>query len=278
MKRLLNKLRGSSTVRVDADDFEAIPWSELWRFRELFAYFAWRDFLVRYKQTFIGIVWAVLEPVIRMVVLTVVFKEIAGMDDSTPVAIFAAILPWQFFRKSVNTASLCLVENRNIVSKVYFPRLVLPSSTILVNFVDFFINFAILIILMIAYGDPISWRIIAIFPLIILTALLALGIGLFIAPLYVRYRDFKMILAFAIEIGLFITPVGYQTATLDADIRDLIIYNPLTGIIDAFRWAVFGQQPPELLAIAFSMGSIVLLIYFGIRYFRRAEQWLTDII
>lgn len=269
-------------TEVDARNLNNLPWGELWRFRELFLFMAWRDFLVRYKQTAIGILWAIIEPLLRMIVLTLVFQKIAGLESSNPVMVFAGVLPWQFFRMSLNTSALSLVNNRNIVQKVYFPRLIMPSSSVLVNLADFLIGFVILLALMLAYGVPLRWELVLVFPLILFAGLFAFGMGLFISTLYVKYRDFKLILPFLLEIGMFLTPVGYSTAdvekTLSAPMFFLYSLNPLVSVVDGCRWAILGGAPINLLSFGISLTVTLALSWVGLRYFRRAEQWFADII
>jgi lipopolysaccharide transport system permease protein len=277
---MLKKLnfKPSRTVTVDAANLDAIPWTELWRFRELFGLLAWRDFLVRYKQTAIGIFWALLEPLIRMVVLTVVFKEIAGMQEITPVVVFAGVLPWQFFRQSLSASSFCLVNNRAMVSKVYFPRLILPASSIMVNFVDFVINFTILLCLMLAYGEPLTFKLLALLPLVMLAGALALGVSCFMSAMYIKYRDFKLILPFILEIGMLATPVGYRLEDVPEHLRLFYYLNPVTGIVDSCRWAVLDGATLYAPGLALSIAVTALVLMTGLRYFRHAERWFTDLI
>lgn len=264
-------------TRVDADNLDAIPWQELWRFRELFVLLAWRDFIVRYKQTAVGILWAIIEPLVRMVVMHFVFNIVADMENDL-VVIYAGLMPWQLFRNSLNTSSLSLVQNRGIVAKIYFPRLIMPSASIMVNFVDFIIQSVILIALMLALGYEITPRLLLLPFLVVLAGFLALGIGLFISTLYVRYRDFKIVLPFLLEIGVFITPVGYQSTDVPPEVQTLYALNPVTGIVDAFRWAILGQADFNGLAMAVSMVMTLLVMYFGLRFFRHSERWFADII
>jgi len=276
--KLIQELKGDGKVRVEADRLDALQLPELWRFRELFLSLAWRDFLVRYKQTAVGVLWAVLDPLLSMAVLVLIFGVIAKLPGSTPVTVFAGLLPWQMFTLSLNGAAPSLLNNQALLSKIYFPRLILPTSSVMVNIVDLLINFVILVILMLLWGTPITWRLILVIPIASLAILMALGLGLFFSSLYVKFRDFKMLIPFILKIGLLITPVGFQLSNMDKHIQAAMAFNPLTGIIECCRWAVLPDYtffwPSLLTSIAF----ILFLLYFGFRFFRRSEKWFADII
>ncbi|MGF1452304.1 MAG: ABC transporter permease [Opitutales bacterium] len=270
---------------VDASRLTSIPWDELWRFRELFLFLAWRDFLVRYKQTAIGIFWAVLQPVLQMIVLTIVFGSVAGMEENEgqpyAIMVLAGILPWQFFAQSLNFGSLSLINNHPLVAKTYLPRLLLPASTIAVNFIDLAIALLLLLILMPLFGVWYSWTMLAILPLTLLATLLSLGCALFVSALNVKYRDFKYVLPFFIQIGLFATPVGWSSDRLleQPEIVQWLFYlNPMTGVVDGFRWAVFGEGNIQWSAFGVSVVGTLLLAHFGLRFFRRSEAWFADVI
>jgi lipopolysaccharide transport system permease protein len=258
-------------------------WRDLWLYRELFAILAWRDVSVRYKQTVIGILWAVLRPLLTMIVFTVVFGRIAGLpsDGAAPYAlmVFAGMIPWTLFSTALSDAANSLINNANLISKVYFPRVIVPSATIVVSLVDFFISFFILILMMIFYQYWSGWQILLL-PVFILLALLAsLGPSLWIASLNVKYRDFRYIIPFIVQFGLYISPVGFSSSLVPDQWRLLYSINPMVGIIDGFRWCLLGESsliyfPGFLL----SLFVIVFFLWFGIRTFRKTEKTFADII
>ncbi len=269
-------------VVVDAGRLTSIPWVELWRFRELFLFLAWRDFLVRYKQTAIGIFWVVLQPLLTMLVLTVVFGQVAGLAtaEGPPymLVVLAGLLPWQFFSQSLNFGSLSLINNVPLVSKTYIPRLLLPASTVVVNFVDLAISLVLLLILMPILGVPYTWKLLAVFPLILVAAMLSLGAAFFTSALNVKYRDFKYVLPFFVQIGLYITPVGFSSDRVPVDLQWLFYLNPMTGVVDGFRWAVLGSASVQWPSFGLSLLGTVVLFVLGLRFFRRSESWFADVI
>ena len=221
-------------------------WRDLWRYRELFYFLAWRDILVRYKQTFIGMAWALIRPFLTMIVFTVVFGKIANLptegDAPYPILVFAAMLPWQFFANSLAECSNSLIGNANLISKVYFPRLIVPTSAVVVSFVDFMISGIILLGLMAWYDFVPSWRIV-ILPLFIAIAFAAsTGAGLWLASLNVQYRDFRYIVPFIVQFGLYVSPVGFSSNVVPEQWRFLYSLNPMVGVIDGFRWAILGGE------------------------------------
>jgi lipopolysaccharide transport system permease protein len=257
-------------------------WKDLWRYRELFYFLAWRDILVRYKQTAIGIVWALIRPLLTMIVFSVVFGKIAKLPSGGapyPIMVFTAMLPWQFFATSFAEAGNSLITNANMISKVYFPRLVMPTSAVIVSFVDFLISFTILIALMIWYGFVPDARIILL-PLFILLAFAAsMAGGLWIAALNVRYRDFRYIIPFIVQLGLYISPVGFTSSIVPDKWRLLYSINPMVGVIDGFRWAILGGEyqlywPGFLLSLAL----VAIILFTGIVYFRKTEKTFADVI
>jgi lipopolysaccharide transport system permease protein len=233
----------SHSLSIEAGRSELQYWRDLWRYRELFYFLAWRDILVRYKQTVIGIAWAILRPLLTMIVFTVVFGHLAKMPTQGvpyPILVFAAMLPWQFFANSLSECSNSLINNANLLSKVYFPRLVLPTSAVIVSFIDFLISGIILLGLMIGYQFVPTWRILAL-PLFILIAFgIAMGAGLWLAALNVKYRDFRYVVPFIIQFGLYISPVGFSSSIVPEQWRWLYSLNPMVGVIDGFRWAILG--------------------------------------
>lgn len=267
---------------IEAGRAERQYWKDLWRYRELFYFLAWRDILVRYKQTAIGIAWALIRPFLTMVVFTVVFGTLAKLPSEGvpyPILVFAAMLPWQFFANSLSECSNSLITNSNLISKVYFPRLIVPTSAVVVSFVDFMISGMILLGLMAWYNFVPSWRILTL-PLFILIAFAAaLGAGLWLASLNVQYRDFRFIVPFIVQFGLYISPVGFSSTVVPEQWRLLYSVNPMVGVIDGFRWAILGGEA-QLYWPGFilSMGLVTLLLVSGVWYFRKMERTFADVI
>ena len=257
-------------------------WNDLWRFRELFLFLAWRDILVRYKQTAIGLAWSLIRPFLTMIVFTVIFGRLAKLPSEGvpyPILVYAGMLPWQFFATSFTDASNSLLNNSNMLTKIYFPRLIIPVSTVIVNLVDFLISFIILVGLMIWYHFAPSWSILFLPLFLILAILTALGAGIYVAALNVKYRDFKYIVPFVVQFGLYISPVGFSSNVVPDKWRLLYSINPMVGIIDGFRWSILGGDshiflPGMIISIAF----IFFLFIFGIIYFRKTEKSFADII
>jgi len=269
-------------IIIEAGRSERQYWRDLWNYRELFFFLAWRDILVRYKQTVIGILWALLRPLLTMVVLTVVFGKWAKMPSEGvpyPLLVFAAMLPWQFFANTFSSASQSLITNTNLISKVYFPRLVIPTSSVVVSFVDFLISVVILFVLMVWYDFWPTWRIIGL-PFLILIAIgAALGAGFWISALNVKYRDFRYIVPFIVQFGLYISPVGFSTSVVPEQWRWLYSLNPMVGVIDGYRWALLGKHTLIFLpGFVLSIVLVVLLLITGIKYFRKTERTFADII
>ncbi|RMF22399.1 MAG: ABC transporter permease, partial [Cyanobacteria bacterium J083] len=239
--------RGISTQEliIEPGRTERQYWQDLWRYRELFYFLAWRDIVVRYKQTVIGIAWALIRPFLTMVVFSVVFGNLAKLDSQGapyPILVFSALLPWQFFANSLTECSNSLITNANLLSKVYFPRLIVPTSAVVVSFVDFLISGMILLGLMAWYDFVPSWRIITL-PLFILIAFAAaMGAGLWLASLNVQYRDFRYIVPFIVQLGLYISPVGFSSNIVPEKWRLIYSLNPMVGVIDGFRWAILQQS------------------------------------
>ena len=270
------------TLVVDAERAERHYWLDIWRYRELFYFLAWRDILVRYKQTVIGILWAVIRPLLAIVVFTVIFGKLAKLpsgDIPYPILVCAAMLPWQFFASAFAEAGNSLIGNANLISKVYFPRLIVPASAIVVTFVDFLISAVILVGLMLWYGFLPDWRVFAL-PLFIVVAIgAALGIGLWIAALNVKYRDFRYVIPFIAQFGLYISPVGFSSSVVPEQWRLLYSVNPLVGVIDGFRWALLrGQESIYWPGLILSTALVALLLVSGILFFRRAERSFADFI
>jgi len=258
-------------------------WRDLWRYRELFYFLAWRDILVRYKQTIIGVAWAVIRPFLTMLVFTVVFSRIARLPapGAVPYAllVMAAQLPWQFFSMSLTESSNSLIGNANLISKVYFPRLVVPAGSVITSFVDFLITLGLMATMLGWYQFAPDWRILLL-PLFMLLAFCAsFGAGLWLSALNVEYRDFRYVVPFVVQFGLIASPVGFSSAIVPEKWRLLYSLNPMVGIIDGFRWSLLrGQESlwwPGLLA---SIGLTLVLCLSGIWYFRKMEKTFADVI
>ncbi|WP_017653953.1 ABC transporter permease [Fortiea contorta] len=257
-------------------------WYDMWRYRELLYFLAWRDILVRYKQTLIGIAWALIRPFLTMVVFTIVFGQLAKLPADGvpyPILVFAAMLPWQFFANALSECSSSLISNANLISKVYFPRLIVPISAVIVSFVDFMISGMILLGLMAWYNYIPSWRILTL-PLFIAIAFAAsMGVGLWLAALNVEYRDFRYVVPFIMQFGLYISPVGFSSSIVPENLRLLYSINPMVGVIDGFRWAILGGESKLYWpGFMLSLGLVFLLLVSGIWYFRKTERTFADII
>jgi lipopolysaccharide transport system permease protein len=267
---------------IEAGRAERQYWQDLWRYRELFYFLAWRDILVRYKQTAIGIAWALIRPFLTMVVFTVVFGNLAKLPSEGvpyPILVFSAMLPWQFFANALSECSNSLIGNANLISKVYFPRLIVPVSAIVVSFVDFMISGIILLGLMAWYNYVPSWRILMLPVFVAIAFAASIGAGLLFASLNVKYRDFRFIVPFITQIGLYISPVGFSSNIVPEQYRLLYSLNPMVGVIDGFRWSILGGDAKLYLpGFALSLGLVLLLLVVGIVYFRRVEKTFADVI
>ena len=270
-------------IIIEAGRSERHYWIDLWRYRELFRVLAWRDLSVRYKQTVIGVLWALIRPVLTMLVFTVIFSRIAGLptDGDAPYAlmVFAGILPWTLFATGLSEASNSLISNGNLISKVYFPRLIVPTATVVVAFVDFLVSFSVLIALMAWYRFSPDWRIIALPAFAALAFLVSIGPALWISSLNVKYRDFRHIIPFIVQFGLYVSPVGFSTSIVPPQWRLLYSLNPMVGVIDGFRWCLLGGQSHLFLpnvALSFAVG--VAFLWFGIHQFRKTEKSFADFI
>lgn len=268
---------------LEAGRAERNYWADLWHYRELFTILAWRDVSVRYKQTVIGVAWAVVRPVLTMVVFTIVFGKLAKLPSDGgvpyPVLVFAGMLPWFLFSSLLNDAATSLVTNANLISKVYFPRLIVPSSAGVVALVDFGINLAILSGIMMWYGFLPGWQIVFL-PLFVLLAVAAsLGPALYITALNVKYRDFRFVIPFIVQFGLYVSPVGFSSAVVPENWRFVYSLNPVVGVIDGFRWCLLGGESQLYWpGFAASLGVIVFFLWFGVRYFRKTERTFADMV
>lgn len=258
-------------------------WTELLHFRELFCFLTWRDLLVRYKQTSIGVAWVILRPFFTMLVFTLVFGRLAGLpsEGGAPYAlmVFAALLPWQLFSSAVSDASNSLIGNVNLISKVYFPRLIIPASAVVTCLVDFFVAALLLLPLMAWYGYWPTWRVMFLPLFVIPVMLAALGLGMWMTALNVKYRDFRYIVPFALQLMLFLSPVGFSSSIIPEQWRLLYALNPLVGIIDAFRWALLGGESQlSLSSLGLSLAVVAALLLLGFNYFRNTEKSFADVI
>lgn len=270
-------------IVIEAGRSDRHYWLDLWRYRELFRVLAWRDLSVRYKQTVIGVVWALIRPFLTMIVFTIVFGRIAKLptDGNAPYAlmVFAGILPWSFFSSGLSEAANSLINNDKLINKVYFPRLIVPIATVVVAFVDFLISFCILLGLMVWYRYLPDWRIVFLPIFTLLTFLASVGPSLWITALNVKYRDFRYIIPFIVQLGLYVSPVGSSSSVVPDQWRLLYSLNPMVGVIDGFRWCIIGGQSelyfPGLLA---SVAVTAFFLWFGIRQFRKTEKSFADLI
>lgn len=264
---------------IEAGASEKNYWKDIWRYRELFYILSWRDIKVRYKQTVIGAAWSIVRPVLTTIIFTFVFSRVAKLENTSlaPYAlmVYAGMLPWQFFSNALTEASNSLVGNTNLISKVYFPRMIVPASSIITSLVDFVISFGIMIILMLLYWflPPIQIILLPVFVVMAIAAVL--GSGLYITALNVKYRDFRYIIPFIVQFGLYITPVGFSSSNIPEKWRILYAINPMVGVIDGFRWCLLGDKmywPGFFISII----VIVLLLWLGIWYFRKTEKSFAD--
>jgi lipopolysaccharide transport system permease protein len=268
---------------LEAGRSEKNYWRDLWRYRELFQVLAWRDVSVRYKQTAIGVVWAVIRPVLTMIVFTVIFGRIAKLPTEGtapyPLMVFAGMLPWTFFSTALSDASNSLVSSSNLISKVYFPRLIVPTATIIVAFVDFLISFGILLLLMVWYRFVPGWQLVFLPVFVAIAFLAAMGPGLWITALNVKYRDFRYVIPFIVQFGLYLSPVGFSSSVIPEKWRLLYSINPMVGVIDGFRWAILGGDS-RLYWPGFSLSLVVVgvFLWLGIRQFRKMEKTFADLI
>lgn len=257
-------------------------WRDLWTYRELFAVLAWRDLAVRYKQTVIGVAWALIRPVLTMIVFTVVFGKIAKLpsEGAAPYAVmvFAGMLPWTFFATALAEASNSLIGNANLISKVYFPRVIVPTAAVVVAFVDFLIGFVILLALMAWYRFLPPWQIVLLPIFTVLAFLASIGPGLWITALNVKYRDFRYVIPFLVQFGLYISPVGFSSKVIPAQWQLVYSLNPLVGIIESFRWCILGGGTIYWPSVYLSIAVTGLFLWLGLSTFRKIEKSFADLI
>ena len=270
---------------IEAGRAEKHYWRDLWRYRDLFYFLAWRDLLVRYKQTIFGVLWAVLRPFLTMVVFVLVFSRVAGLpSDGVPYAILVlgGMLPWQFFASSLSESSNSLVSNANLITKIYFPRIILPASSVIVALVDFAITLAMLAAVMVWYGYVPPPRIVFL-PLFVALALAAaFGPGLMATALNVTYRDFRFVIPFVVQFGLYVSPVGFKSSVIEDKLgpaaRLIYSLNPMVGVIDGFRWCIGVEPTLHLQSLAISIAMTAALLWIGIRVFRGTEKGFADVV
>jgi len=288
-----------SRLVIKAGTSERHYWADLWRYRELFFFLSWRDILVRYKQTVIGVLWALIRPILTIAIFTVLFGKMAKLPSPIPypVLVCAGVLPWQFFATAMAEASNSLVLNANMLSKIYFPRLIVPASAVIVAFVDLLISLVILAVMMAWYQVMPTWRLLTLplFTILGLAAALAVGLGL--SALNVKYRDFRYVIPFVVQFGFFISPVGFTRdqlhqklgdTTLGRVVYDLYPLNPMDGVINGFRWAIAGGRPSlnsavppltlDMNSVLISIAVVLVTMALGLWYFRRTEKNFADII
>ncbi|MDR1649566.1 MAG: ABC transporter permease [Synergistaceae bacterium] len=254
---------------------------ELIRYRELFYFLAWRDILVRYKQTVIGIAWSVIRPFLTMLVFSAIFGRLAKLPNEGvpyPILVFSAMLPWQYFANAMHESSNSLITESRLISKVYFPRLIVPTSSVIVSAVDFLISLALLGVLMLWYGFVPSANIVFMPFFFVLATLAALGTGYWLSALNVKYRDFRYIVPFLVQFGLYISPVGFSSSVVPKGWRALYSLNPMVGVIDGFRWCVQGTASLYLPGLVVSAAVSAVLFWSGVKFFRRTERFFADFI
>ena len=258
-------------------------WRDLWHYRELFYILAWRDISVRYKQTVIGVAWALIRPFLTMIIFTIIFGRVAQLpsEGNAPYAlmVFAAMLPWQLFATALGEASNSLIGNANLISKVYFPRLIIPGAAVVTAFVDFLISFTLLVGMMVYYRYLPNVQILLL-PVFMIWALLAsLGPGLWMTALNVKYRDFRYIIPFVVQFGLYVSPVGFSSSVVPEQWRLLYSLNPMVGVIDGFRWCILGQSDGIYLpGLGLSLLVTAFFLWLGVSRFRKMERSFADLI
>ena len=270
---------------IEAGRTEANYWRDLWRYRDLFTFLAWRDILVRYKQTVFGVLWAVLRPFLTMVIFVVIFSRVAGLPSGGvpyPILVLGGMLPWQFFAAALSESSNSLVANANLITKIYFPRIILPASAVIVAMIDFAITLAMMAAVMVWYAYVPPARIVFLPVFILLALVAALGPGLIATALNVKYRDFRFVIPFLVQFGLYVSPVGFSSDLIEAKLGPLprLLYslNPMVGVIDGFRWCIGVERNFHPASLAVSLVTAFVLLWAGITFFRRTEKGFADVI
>lgn len=277
-----SKLDNQFSLVIEAGKSGHYYWTDIWHYRDLFYFLVWRDILVRYKQTVIGVAWVVIRPIMTMLVFTLVFGKLAKLpSDGVPYSllVFSGMLPWFFFSSALSESSNSMVTNSNLLSKVYFPRIIVPTSAIIVCLVDFGLSFLVLIPFMVYYGITPDWKLITI-PLFLLLAVMAsLGFGLWLSALNIKYRDFRFILPFIVQIGLYVSPVGFSSSIVPDKWRLLYSLNPMVGVIDGFRWALLGKNFHLYLPGLYASIALTCVVFVtGLAYFRSTERSFADLL
>jgi len=272
-----------ATLVLEAGRAEEHYWRDLWRYRELFSVLAWRDVAVRYKQTVIGAAWAVLRPFLTMVIFTVIFGRVAKLpsDGAAPYAlmVFAGLLPWSLFSAALTGAAESMVSNANLIGKVYFPRIIVPAATLVTALIDFLLSLVILAAMMAWYEFLPGWQILLLPVFVALALLASLGPGLWVTALNIKYRDFRVVIPFLVQIGLYVSPVGFSSTVVPEDWRWLYSLNPLVGIIDGFRWCILGGESGIYWpGFGTSLVVVVFFLWLGVRRFRATERTFADLI
>jgi len=267
---------------IEADRVERQYWRDLWRYRELFLFFAWRDLLVRYKQTVVGVSWSLVRPLLTVGVLTIVFGRLGKMPADGipyPLLVLCGMIPWQFFSTAMSETGNSLVNNSGMISKIYFPRLVIAVSTVITSMVDFLLSSCFLVVLMMwyHYAPPLAVLFLPFFVLLVFAA--SLGVGMWIAALTVEYRDFRIIVPFIVQFGLYISPVGFRSSIVPARFRLLYALNPMVGTIDGFRWCLLGDSRGIYWpSVGIAVLEVAVILITGLRYFRKTERTFADVI
>lgn len=271
------------TLIIEAGRVDRLYWHDLWRYRELFAVLAWRDVAVRYKQTVVGFAWALLQPLATLIVFTFIFGRLAKMPNDYPapyaLVVYAGLLPWQLFSSSVLAASNSLVGNSNLISKVYFPRLIVPASATVVCLIDFAVSLIMLVLLMVVFKHVPDWQIVTLPLFVVMAALASLGPGLWLTAMSVKFRDFRIVVPFMVQLGLYVSPVGFSSGAVPEQWRLLYSLNPMVGVIDGFRWAILGG-PAQIYWPGFALSWVLILglLWLGVRKFRNTEKKFADLI
>lgn len=274
----------SFKIIIEPGKTEKNYWKDIWRYRELFYILSWRDIKVRYKQTTLGVLWAIIRPLLTMIIFTYVFGSLAHMkvEGHAPYAImvFAGLLPWQFFSNALTESSGSLVDNQNLITKVYFPRLIIPASSVITSSIDFLISFAILLMLFVVYGyvPPLNIFLMPLFSIMAFAA--SFGPGLYLTALNVKFRDFRYIIPFVVQFGLYISPVGFSSSVISEKWRWVYALNPMVAVIDGFRWCIVRDAPNPMLYLPFYISVTVMLffIWLAIYRFRKMEKNFADLI
>jgi lipopolysaccharide transport system permease protein len=261
--------------------WQALELKELWRYREMLFFFAWRDIKVRYRQTVLGAAWAVLQPILTMVIFSVIFGLLAKLPSEGipyPVFTFTALLPWQLFAFALNSSSNSLISNQQLITKVYFPRLIIPLSSVIAGLVDFLVAFVVLIIMMLIYGIAPTAAIWVLPFFLLLAVASATGVGLWLSALNVQYRDIRHIVPFLTQFWMYATPIAYSSELIPANWRWLYSLNPMTGVVEGFRWALLGKSALDVPSLLVSAAVVILIFISGLYYFKRVESGFADVI